>query len=340
MIGGIIGELGAAKTATLAFLAEHHAKNGSKIYANFMLTRVNFNLVSTMRDIDDIKKGYFCADELWQWLDSRTSQDEYNRQINQILLSSRKRGYNLLYTAQGLHQIDKRLRLITHYVLVPRILYVDPNTGESYAVEQDFLHPVDLGPYMNDLAVYVDVCTVVNRSTLKQVDEFSFWLGDVIHAYDTNEEIQDIRNTTGKGIMVENMFKVALEGVFEQDIENGTVSIYQPNYSGQGQNTLDMELKVNDELYIFDVTTIAKRTTKGHLYRYIDQAKKDVKKTLKMLNSRNALGFYTWHYEKKWYCLPITDELILKKMINIDKVEGVIPFCDMVPALKQAGATW
>lgn len=340
MIGGIIGELGAAKTATLAFLAEYYAKAGSQIYANFMLTRVNFNLVATIRDIDDIKRGYFCADELWQWLDSRTSQDEYNRQINQILLSSRKRGYNLLYTAQGLHQVDKRLRLITNYVLVPRILYVSPDTGEIYAIEQDFLNPVDLGPYMKNLAVYVDVCTVVNRTTLKKVDEFSFWLGDVIHAYDTNEEIQDIRNTTGKGILVENMFKTELERVFEQDIENGVVSIYQPNYSGQGQNTLDMELKVNDELFIFDVTTIAKRTAKGKQYRYVDQSKKDIKKTLAMLNSRNALGYYTWHHEKKWYCLPITDDLLFKKMINIDKVEGVVPFSNMIPALKLVGATW
>ena len=340
MIGVVLGHLGAAKTATLAFLAEYHAREGKQIYANFMLTRVNFNMVMTLGDIDSVRRGYFCADELWQWLDSRTSQDEYNQQINKILLSSRKRGYNLVYSAQGFHQVDKRLRGVTNYALLPQILYVSPTTGESYAIEQNFLNPVDLTPYMKDLAVYVDVCSIVSKTTLKKVDEFSYWLGDVVNGYDTNEEIHDIKNTTGKGIFVENMFKKELEEVFEQDIDNGTMTIFQPNYSGQGQDTLDMELKVSDELYIFDVTTLAKRTSKNKLYRYIDQAKKDVKKTLKILDSRNAIGYYVWHYEKKWYCLQITDELIYNRMINIDTVEGVMPFSDMVGTLKQAGATW
>lgn len=117
----IVGELGTGKTLALTYLAWHnYIRKGRKIYSNYHFKPpIKYTPVKTVDDINEMKSGIFCGDELWLWLDSRASHVKKNRFIAAILAKSRKRNLEILYTTQSFGQIDVRIRRLTDFILEP-----------------------------------------------------------------------------------------------------------------------------------------------------------------------------------------------------------------------------
>lgn len=158
----IIGSLGAGKTLALTYLGVRNALQGRRIYSNYHLG-YEYTYIKTPDEIDSIKKGVFLGDELWAWLDSRTSQKKKNRFISKILLKSRKRGYQIIYTLQNFSQIDKRIRKITDFITKPQLY---PNNKKC-------------------------VMPIYDLKTMQPVKTLKFIPSEYYDLFDTNEEIDD-----------------------------------------------------------------------------------------------------------------------------------------------------
>jgi len=117
MIIFIPSPMGSGKTLTLTLLGYLHYLNGERIYSNY---KVNYPHVPIRKpeEIEKIKNGVFLGDELWAWLDSRSSPSKINKTISKILLKSRKRGYSIYHTAQFFMQPEKRLREHSDKIIV------------------------------------------------------------------------------------------------------------------------------------------------------------------------------------------------------------------------------
>jgi len=64
----IVGSLGIGKTLALTYLAWRNYRKGVKIYANYDL-KIPYTPVKTIKDVLNMKEGFFAGDELWNWLD-------------------------------------------------------------------------------------------------------------------------------------------------------------------------------------------------------------------------------------------------------------------------------
>lgn len=159
----IVGTLGAGKTLTLTYYASRDFCDNKKIYANYKLN-FKYSKVTSMDQIVKMTAGSFFGDELWYWLDSRTSQSIKNRAIADIIRVSRKRGYDIYYTTQHLNQIDKRVRQITDYIAHPQL------SKDNSVCKVTVMH--------------------VTSGTI--VDRFRFLTAPVFKMYDTNEEVEDV----------------------------------------------------------------------------------------------------------------------------------------------------
>jgi len=156
----IVGSLGSGKTLALTYLAYRNLMKGLKIYANYHL-KFPHEYVSTVKQLDKMKNGFFAGDELWSWLDSRVSTSKRNRAINKILLSSRKRGIHFAYTTQSFNQTDIRIRKITDFIAIPYL-----NADNSWC----------------RLVIY-------NNPTLDVLRAFKFRTAKYFNFYDTSEEV-------------------------------------------------------------------------------------------------------------------------------------------------------
>lgn len=118
----IVGELGAGKTLGLTHVLKKRYDEGKTIYANYHLNNDvfdNYEYVESTDQINEMREGVFGGDELWLWLDSRESARGKNKFISSILIKSRKRDIDILYTTQNFMQIDIRIRRVTDFVIEP-----------------------------------------------------------------------------------------------------------------------------------------------------------------------------------------------------------------------------
>jgi hypothetical protein len=121
MLVGICGTLGSGKTLSLTFFGHYFRTLGYSIFANYKLTFPHTR-INSLKAISSFRNGVFLADELWSWVDSREFGSKKNKEINAILLKSRKRGIDIFYTSQHFKQMDVRIRRITDVVVFPMML--------------------------------------------------------------------------------------------------------------------------------------------------------------------------------------------------------------------------
>lgn len=75
-----------------------------------MLTKAEF------KDLQNKRNALVVMDEAYLWLDSRRSSSNTNLGLTYLILQSRKRGFDIYYTAQLMSSIDKRLFDNTNYL--------------------------------------------------------------------------------------------------------------------------------------------------------------------------------------------------------------------------------
>lgn len=179
MLIGIGGDLGAGKTLTLTYLGIRYLlEEGRTIYSNYHLNFPHKRLYA-VRQMNNIRDGVFLADELWTWLDARKTQKAVNKGSSLLLAKSRKKNFDVLWTAQLLSSLDKRPRRMT----------------------QKFIYP-ELFPSADDPRYCK--CYITDRHT-KPMGSFIFRAASIYPFYDTNEEVDPpaefyeeiIKDTTG-----------------------------------------------------------------------------------------------------------------------------------------------
>ncbi len=124
---GIFGNLGSGKTLLASILAYTFKQKGYKIYANYNLKIRDYYIdlsnpeefIKVFEKINPKIKNLMVLDELYIFLDSRTSASIRNRLYDTIVLQSRKLNLNIIHTEQDPKAVDLRLRLITNYYLYP-----------------------------------------------------------------------------------------------------------------------------------------------------------------------------------------------------------------------------
>jgi hypothetical protein len=171
----ITGELGAGKTMALTYLAYTNWKKGRKIFSNYLLYGFPFTLVRTIPNLDRMKEGFFCGDELWNWLETapvdKDGKDMKMKAnfIPNILLKSRKRSLTLAYTAQTIEQVKSRIRKVNDFTAYPML-----NANE-------------------------DICKVIifrggkpSMTNVMKGSDIYFYTEPVMSMYDTYEEVPPI----------------------------------------------------------------------------------------------------------------------------------------------------
>lgn len=92
---------------------------GRDIFSNYNLYGIPFTKVKSLEDLENMRDGFFAADELWLWLDARTSTKQINKVTSDILLKSRKRGLTYCFTSQNMKQLDTRVRNVLDFTVYP-----------------------------------------------------------------------------------------------------------------------------------------------------------------------------------------------------------------------------
>jgi hypothetical protein len=327
MIVCIQGNQGDGKTATLAFLAWWFFKKGHKIHANFWLEipGLEYHYVTAMNDIEKIYKGYFLADEFWSWADSHKSFGDVEEAVASIIMKARKRGYNLIYESKRIHFTNRRIRELTDFVLEPHLYF--NNNGSLERIEQDLLEPVDLEPYLNDLWVMVKKYRVLGQKMIEMDDgrPILFKLSEIADKYDTREEIDSLADGEKhagleKGIRKENKLTKYIR------------TLWPDAEILHNHNSWGWDARVN--LLAFDCVSCTMRTTTKR--PYIDVRGKKIKELLLDARKEKRAPFWAWHFQDKWYCMPMVKEHIDRSILKTS--EGY-PVKELIETTKKAD-TW
>ncbi len=319
----IVGEPGSGKTATLAYMGMMYYQQGFKIHANFELflpqpdgsKRTICHSIRTYRDFNNIRNGYFLGDELWSWIDARMSMSDANMFLSDVLLKARKRHFNLINTVQHLSQLEKRIRNITQYIIYPKSIITDPETGERIEIKQDLLHPIDMLPYLpyTTIHAFVTVPDPVTGVYDKVVNEFEFPLAIVASVYNTDEEVEELLSgELDKGIQEESRFCEFLHDIYPD------AEVYHVPNSGINSYPIsnDVELSKNGKLIrIYDVCTLYKGSN-------LEFKNKNVPNFLKIEKERGVTTFFAFMYKEKWMQMETKYIWDLKtKSIVVNKIK-------------------
>lgn len=124
------GDVGSGKT--VAMIRELNGLKNSNILSNMKLNKKIFKNVKdlTIEDIQNYKKWEYnnmtvVLDEIHTLLDSRKSGTDLNTMLSYWFTQSRKRKVNILGTTQFFHQLEKRVRYVSDFI-------VECNCYQSY----------------------------------------------------------------------------------------------------------------------------------------------------------------------------------------------------------------
>ena len=134
MIVGIIGKRGCGKTITMAKTVKDMLEKGRTIYTNFHINKKGIDkkyykkihLLDNefFKNYKDFKL-YNCAlflDEVYVYIDARTSMSKRNRLWSYFINQTRKRDVDLYYTTQFFRQVELRLRENTEFFIYPTLV--------------------------------------------------------------------------------------------------------------------------------------------------------------------------------------------------------------------------
>jgi hypothetical protein len=115
MIVGIEGGLGSGKTILMTRYLVKDFKSGHRIYSNYGLKQIDYELIDLSKILDMHKDGFNLSDcslgidEITVFADCRKSGSKLNRVISYFILQSRKRNVDIYFTTQNLNMVDFRL---------------------------------------------------------------------------------------------------------------------------------------------------------------------------------------------------------------------------------------
>lgn len=141
MLIGIEGNIGSGKTLYAVRCAKLDSDKGIKIVTNLKLTGIpyeNFDIDQFLNNesSETLKNATVILDEITVYMDCRLGSSKQNLLMGYLVLQSRKRGLNIIYTTQDLDLVDyKRLVKYTNIVVYAQPLYV--RNMEGVIVEQD-----------------------------------------------------------------------------------------------------------------------------------------------------------------------------------------------------------
>jgi len=177
MLVAILGNLGQGKTLTLTYLLL-----GFKILQHAtIVTNYNVKFADIIIDSPDKLSGIRSAkvglDEIWAWVDSRTTQSNRNKVINSILLSSRKRELDILGTVQNFKQLDPRIRRVTDLIIIPyyyherkcKIYFYSPN-GQLLAIKKFVPEPIFQLYDTNEIVKTKNIFDIIEEIENKELD--------------------------------------------------------------------------------------------------------------------------------------------------------------------------
>ena len=136
MLMSFVGELGSGKTLSMTYLLLRNWQKGRVIYANYTLYGIPFYKIRTLGDFNEISHGMVGGDELWLNISSWAGRSKVHEFTTTILLRSRKKDLHILYTTQNFHQVNKRVRDVTDY-----IVYSMLSPDDSYCRIMIFRNP-------------------------------------------------------------------------------------------------------------------------------------------------------------------------------------------------------
>src|SRR3972149_3882798 len=113
----ISGELGEGKTLAMTYLGLYNYVNKNKnLFSNYKLFHVPYTHIDSIEAFDNIRSGLCLMDELWYWIDCRSSLSKTNKILRDIIMKSRKRDYHIFYTSQRFGQVDIAVRSVTDFI--------------------------------------------------------------------------------------------------------------------------------------------------------------------------------------------------------------------------------
>lgn len=108
----VLGDVGSGKTLFTTYLASREKR---PIYSNYKLKIPCYHPLfpETLNKLN--KPALILGDEIYRWIESRTSGKHLNRYMSYILFQSRKKGLDFAVTAQLESTIDIRFRQMANY---------------------------------------------------------------------------------------------------------------------------------------------------------------------------------------------------------------------------------
>ena len=115
LIFGIVGNIGNGKTLLATYFAALWNAYKKRVYSNYNISLSLAKKITAQDfvDLNKLKDSLAILDEAYTWLESRMSGSDLNRILSHGVLQSRKKGVDLIYTAQLNSTVDLRLRRIT-----------------------------------------------------------------------------------------------------------------------------------------------------------------------------------------------------------------------------------
>lgn|GEM_PF-2112380 len=178
---GIEGNIGSGKTIYAVRCAKRDSDRNIKIVTNLELTNIPYEKFDIEQFLNNdysktLKNATVILDEITVYMDCRLGSSKQNLLMGYLVLQSRKRGLNIIYTTQDLDLVDyKRLVKYTNIVVYAQPIYVKNPDGK--VIEQD--------DYRN--------YTIVDlRKRKDNITQFNMKISPYYKYYDTDQIIEPL----------------------------------------------------------------------------------------------------------------------------------------------------